>query len=69
MIAPTTPPTTPEPSPQWVNLRDEQGRIQARYCPRLQLLMIQERKVKTVHDLSRFCAGIDEEETSVLKSP
>lgn len=38
----------------WVNLRDEQGRIQARYCPQRQLLVIRERRVDTVHDLSRY---------------
>lgn len=38
----------------WVNLRDAAGNIQARYHPRLRLLIIQERKTKTLHDLTKF---------------
>lgn len=43
----------------WVNLRDEHGRIQARYHPGRHLLMIVERRVVTVHELGRFERGID----------
>lgn len=53
------PPTDPH---EWVNLRDERGNVQARYCPRLQLLVIRERRVDTVHELGRFRVGIDETE-------
>lgn len=38
----------------WVNLRDDAGNIQARYHPKLRLLIIQERKTKTLHDLTKF---------------
>lgn len=51
-------PMQTEPA-EWVNLRDKQGRVQGRYCPRLQLLIIQERKVQTPHDLSKYHQGID----------
>jgi hypothetical protein len=60
------PPTDPG---EWVNLRDERGNVQARYCPRLQLLVIRERRVDTVHELGRFRAGLDANSTPVLKSP
>lgn len=38
----------------WINLRDAAGNLQARYHPKLRLLLIQERKTKTLHDLSKF---------------
>lgn len=38
----------------WINLRDANGNLQARYHPKLRLLLIQERKTKTLHDLSKF---------------
>ena len=38
----------------WVNLRDDAGNLQARYHPKLRLLLIQERKTKTLHDLRKF---------------
>lgn len=38
----------------WINLRDAAGNLQARYHPRLRLLLIQERKTKTLHDLTKF---------------
>lgn len=41
----------------WVNLRDAQGNLQARYHPKLKLLLIQERKTKTLHDLAKFDAS------------
>ena len=47
---------------EWVNLRDERGNVQARYCPRLQLLVIRERRVDTVYELGRFRVGVDETE-------
>lgn len=40
-------------SGEWVNLRDDAGRVQARYHPVLALLIIQDRGKKTIHDLNR----------------
>jgi len=38
----------------WINLRDAAGNLQARYHPKLRLLLIQERKTKTLHDLAKY---------------
>lgn len=44
----------PSKGGNWVNLRDDAGNIQARYHPKLRLLIIQERKTKTLHDLTKY---------------
>ncbi len=52
----------------WINLRDAAGNLQARYHPKLRLLLIQERKTKTLHDLSKFenSAGSCQDAKTVL---
>lgn len=52
-------------SSDWVNLRDARGRVQARYNPRLRLLVIQDRRIKTLHDLSKH-EPVDKTDFSVL---
>lgn len=47
----------PNDAKDWINLRDAAGNLQARYHPKLRLLLIQERRTKTLHDLSRFDSG------------
>lgn len=44
----------PPATNDWINLRDAAGNLQARYHPKLRLLLIQERKAKTLHDLTKF---------------
>ena len=48
----------------WVNLRDSEGNIQARYNPRLKQLVIQRRGIKTMHDLATL-EVMANQETSV----
>lgn len=49
----------------WVNLYDNQGRIQANYNPRLRLLLIAKGKQKTIHDLKKHDTSC-ESKTDVL---
>lgn len=44
-------------SGEWINLRDDRGRVQARYHPVLSLLIIQDRGKRTIHDLNRHRQG------------
>ena len=46
--------TRPVDARDWVNLRNEQGRVQARYNRRTGKLVIVERGVTTEHDLRKF---------------
>lgn len=41
----------------WVNLRDDEGRIQGRYHTTLQILIIQHRGKQTTHNLRRYRQG------------
>lgn len=47
----------------WINLRDAAGNLQARYHPKLRLLLIQERKTKTLHDLAKLDGACQVEKT------
>lgn len=53
---------------EWVDLRDQNGRLQARYHPGLKLLIIQDKKVRTPHDLRRYETGDRQQSTPVLLS-
>lgn len=48
----------------WVNLYSDAGRLQARYCPRTQQLVICEHKVYKTHELSRYNRPVDKSTTS-----
>ena len=56
-------------APEWVNLRDNQGDIQARYNPRLKRLVIQRRGVKTLHDLAVLEPLVDQETSGRATEP
>jgi hypothetical protein len=49
----------PEPTGPAVDLRDEHGRIQARYYPLHRAVVIIERRVATVHRLAQYDGAID----------
>ena len=55
------------PCGEWITLRDKHGKVQARYCPSQQLLLIRERGQTTAHDLGKFSALVDRSSTGVLE--